>query len=257
MSNISTSPNQIQVESVQYQAPVSESALSSMGAAINYTLLNAPPLGTIVPNTLTQSQVNALVGPGYWLLANGQSCVGTRYAAVTGASNVPDVSQAFLPVGPWRYFTPSGSAAGTAISYSGAYRQVGSSVEVVCGFTVVDGTYNSPSSIRFNLPPGLVINSGIIPVQGFYTVGQARWVEFNFLVGSREYQGFVTYNVGEQSVKVVGYVQNQTPNQDLVREIPGNTFTPTPGVTQYMNVTFSIGPIVNLGLVTNYYIRVN
>jgi hypothetical protein len=96
MSNLSTSANLIQTESLQYQSPVSESALQAMGGAINYCLLKLIPVGTIIPSMLTQAQFNGQVGTGYWVIADGSSCVGTTYSAVSGYTTVPDLRGQFL-----------------------------------------------------------------------------------------------------------------------------------------------------------------
>lgn len=260
MSNISTSPNQIQVESVQYQAPVSESALSSMGAAINYTLLNAPPVGTIVPSLVTQAQMDAMVGPGYWLLCNGQSCAGSRYAAITGLTTTPNVSGVFLPVGPWQYFPASGNVTGDVNYGNGAFRRVGDSIQVVTGFSSTGPTVNAPPQLRFNLPPGVNINVPVIP-QRPYICGTARWrrraggffgVPYDGM-GSVQWDGSAT-DVG---------VMIQVPGGDGGNYDKINPFSPlnfeklSPSDNFYCQVDFTIGPILGYGLLTYYYIRVN
>lgn len=96
MSDIATSANKIQAESVQYQAPVSESALSAMGAAINYCLEKLIPVGTVLPSMLTQAQFNAEVGVGYWVIADGSNVAGSRYATVKGVATIPDLRGMYL-----------------------------------------------------------------------------------------------------------------------------------------------------------------
>jgi hypothetical protein len=96
MSNLSTTGTLIQTESLQYQAPVSESSMQAMGGAINYCLLKLIPIGTIIPSMLTQAQFNGQVGSGYWVIADGSSCTGTAYASVTGYVTVPDLRGVFL-----------------------------------------------------------------------------------------------------------------------------------------------------------------
>lgn len=53
----------------------------------------APPLvvvGTVVHSILTLAQYQSIAGTG-WVLADGQSCVGSALHALTGMTNVPDV----------------------------------------------------------------------------------------------------------------------------------------------------------------------
>jgi hypothetical protein len=47
------------------------------------------PIGAIVSSLLTETQYQSLYGTG-WVLMDGRSCVGSAYAAVTGAATIPD-----------------------------------------------------------------------------------------------------------------------------------------------------------------------
>lgn len=53
------------------------------------------PVGTIIHSMLTTTQFQNEYGTN-WVLADGSSCTGTKYALVTGASNVPDMRGRFL-----------------------------------------------------------------------------------------------------------------------------------------------------------------
>jgi hypothetical protein len=88
--------NEILQESVQFNNPVSEAALSAIGGAINGLLSVILPVGTVVASMLTQTQFNAQVGSGNWKLADGSSSAGTTYQAVTGFSTLPDLRSVFL-----------------------------------------------------------------------------------------------------------------------------------------------------------------
>lgn len=46
-------------------------------------------IGENKPSMLTLAQFQALYGPG-WILADGSSCAGSKYAAITGFTTVPD-----------------------------------------------------------------------------------------------------------------------------------------------------------------------
>ncbi|MDF1564247.1 MAG: hypothetical protein P1V51_14455 [Deltaproteobacteria bacterium] len=52
-------------------------------------------IGDIVASVLDETDFNTVHGGG-WMLADGQSAAGTRYAALTGSTNVPDLRGVFL-----------------------------------------------------------------------------------------------------------------------------------------------------------------
>lgn len=53
------------------------------------------PVGTIIHSMLTTAQFQTQYGTN-WVLADGSSCTGTKYASVTGATTVPDMRGKFL-----------------------------------------------------------------------------------------------------------------------------------------------------------------
>jgi len=82
---------------ITQDAPISEYLLQKIGSCISEFANGAMPIGTIIPSMLTQAQVDAAsYDSGIWLLANGGSCAGSRYALLTGSSVVPDLRGVFL-----------------------------------------------------------------------------------------------------------------------------------------------------------------
>jgi hypothetical protein len=53
------------------------------------------PIGTIIHSMLTTSQFASEYGDN-WVLADGRSVTGTKYALVTGNTTIPDMRGAFL-----------------------------------------------------------------------------------------------------------------------------------------------------------------
>lgn len=53
------------------------------------------PVGMIVHSLLTEAQFQALNGIG-WVLADGRSITGSKYAEITGATTIPDMRGQFL-----------------------------------------------------------------------------------------------------------------------------------------------------------------
>ena len=53
------------------------------------------PVGTIIHSMLSTTQFASEYGDN-WVLADGRSVTGTRYAAVTGNSTIPDMRSTFL-----------------------------------------------------------------------------------------------------------------------------------------------------------------
>lgn len=53
------------------------------------------PVGSIVSSMLTEAQFQAETSSG-WVLCDGRSVTGSRYAAITGASTAPDARGLFL-----------------------------------------------------------------------------------------------------------------------------------------------------------------
>lgn len=53
------------------------------------------PVGTVLHSMLSVAQFQAQYGTN-WVLADGSSCTGTKYASVTGATTLPDMRGVFL-----------------------------------------------------------------------------------------------------------------------------------------------------------------
>jgi hypothetical protein len=53
------------------------------------------PVGTVVHSMLTVEQFQ-LEASDAWILSNGQTCAGSKYAAITGFTTVPDMTGRFL-----------------------------------------------------------------------------------------------------------------------------------------------------------------
>lgn len=61
-----------------------------MAKVARFTQDNQNPVGMIVPSMLTEAQFQAINGTA-WVLAAGQSAVGSVYATTTGSSTLPDL----------------------------------------------------------------------------------------------------------------------------------------------------------------------
>lgn len=96
MTQLASDFTPIQQESIQFNNPVSQSAATALGAAINGLLSILTPVGTIVPTMLTESQFQTQLGNTNWVLCNGQSCAGSAYATLTSNTTVPDARGLFL-----------------------------------------------------------------------------------------------------------------------------------------------------------------
>lgn len=96
MTDIPSNEQRIQVESTQTRAPASESLMQSVGGTINWILDYMYPVGGYLWADLDQTQLDSQWGSGRFLLANGQSCAGSRYETLTGNSTVPLVSGRYL-----------------------------------------------------------------------------------------------------------------------------------------------------------------
>lgn len=59
------------------------------------TLGSVLPVGTVLHSMLSVAQFQAQYGTN-WVLADGSSCTGTKYASVTGATTLPDMRGRFL-----------------------------------------------------------------------------------------------------------------------------------------------------------------
>jgi hypothetical protein len=97
MSDLPNVATLITNEETDYRAPTSESMLQKMGSSINYILdkMDLEPVGTVEVSFFTEAQFQAIRGAG-WILCDGRSVAGTRYADITGNSVVPDLRGMFL-----------------------------------------------------------------------------------------------------------------------------------------------------------------
>jgi hypothetical protein len=98
MSNLAPSSVQVQQQSVQFNNPVSESSLASIGGACNQLLLLLLPVGSIIDSMLNETQFNAVSGAPsgtYWVPCDGRDCTGSAYATISGYSSVPDLRGVF------------------------------------------------------------------------------------------------------------------------------------------------------------------
>jgi len=53
------------------------------------------PIGSVIQSMLTESEFQSLYGTG-WVLADGRSVTGSRYAAIKSTTTVPDMRGVFL-----------------------------------------------------------------------------------------------------------------------------------------------------------------
>ena len=106
MANVTSGLNYIVQPSLQFNNPVSEASLSALGSTINGLLDVLAPVGTLIHSGLTFAQFTTIQTSGSWVPCDGRSCLGTTYATVTGATNVPDFGGRFLRI----QNTPGGSS---------------------------------------------------------------------------------------------------------------------------------------------------
>lgn len=94
MSAVAPSENLVQQEAIQFNGPVSEASATSIAALANAMREIMLPVGSIIYSMLTEAQFqaqNTSPSPERWILADGSSVVGSKYATVTGNSTVPDL----------------------------------------------------------------------------------------------------------------------------------------------------------------------
>lgn len=89
MTDIPDNPQKIQIESVQFRAPVAESPLENIGGGVNYLLKHIFAVGDICHSMQTLAQFQASHSTD-WVLADGSAVPGSTYATNIGA-NVPDL----------------------------------------------------------------------------------------------------------------------------------------------------------------------
>lgn len=94
MSDIPSSFSLVQQESVQFNQPVSENSLGSIGALANALRRTMLPVGSVIPSVLTEAQFqsqNTNPTPETWVLADGRDVSGSSYQLVTGQTTIPDM----------------------------------------------------------------------------------------------------------------------------------------------------------------------
>lgn len=90
MADIAPSEAKITLEATRQRAPVSESLLQAIGGSINFLLAFVLPVGSKIDTMLTEAQFQAEVGNSDWVLMDGRNVAGTRYATLTGFTQLPD-----------------------------------------------------------------------------------------------------------------------------------------------------------------------
>lgn len=97
MANLPSIKKKIQVEEVQFRAPMSESMIQKIGGSINWILDNAQgvAIGSFDGSFLSEAQYQAINGAGF-IIADGRNVVGSAYNAITGFTTVPDARGAYL-----------------------------------------------------------------------------------------------------------------------------------------------------------------
>jgi len=88
-------PESIKVQSEPFvsHAPASEHAMYTLASLLNYIRESISPVGTVVASMLDESTFQAQndSSPIRWVLADGQSVIGSKYQTLTGQANVLDL----------------------------------------------------------------------------------------------------------------------------------------------------------------------
>lgn len=95
MTDIAPSEAKIQAEAFTAGAPVSESAGQALGGATNQCLANLLPVASIISTLLDETTFQTETSSS-WVLCDGRGVVGSRYQALTGNANLPDLRGMFL-----------------------------------------------------------------------------------------------------------------------------------------------------------------
>jgi hypothetical protein len=97
MANVPSVQKKIQVEETTDLNPGSESLFQKVGGSINWLIDNAQGLavGSVDGSFLSEAQYQSFNGAGF-ILADGRSIVGSALAAITGATNAPDLRGRYL-----------------------------------------------------------------------------------------------------------------------------------------------------------------
>lgn len=90
MADIAPSSNPMNDLEISADVPVTEALLTKIGANINALLRGAMPVGTLIHSDLDEFSFQSEMGGTHWVLCDGRSVVGSRYATLTGLTTVPD-----------------------------------------------------------------------------------------------------------------------------------------------------------------------
>ena len=108
MTDLTTSvPEKIQSEETDFRAPVSESLIKKIGKDVNWILDMICPVGTIIASLLDETNFQAQVIAGKWILCDGSDISGSALGDIlvaqwnggvspTSLSILPDVRGVFL-----------------------------------------------------------------------------------------------------------------------------------------------------------------
>jgi microcystin-dependent protein len=95
-----TAPDHFVVKWLIRYKPINGGATGAAGPKGDATPLGEVwQVGSIQQSMLTETQWATLLGPtegAKWVLADGRNCAGTKYAQITGKTNLPDLRGAFL-----------------------------------------------------------------------------------------------------------------------------------------------------------------
>ena len=94
MSDIAPAFEPIQQQSLQFNSPASEAAMTAMGAAINGLLSIMNPLGAVIMAAVDEPTFQSQLGspsPPTWVLADGRNVAGSAYQELTGNTTIPDL----------------------------------------------------------------------------------------------------------------------------------------------------------------------
>jgi microcystin-dependent protein len=95
--NVPDSPQFIQAQEINENAPMSESMLQKIAGSLNYILnqIEQYAVGEIVSCNLTEAQFQAVMGTG-WILCDGRDVTGSAFAQLFSSTVLPDLRGMFL-----------------------------------------------------------------------------------------------------------------------------------------------------------------
>lgn len=121
MSNIASSfASKVQNQETLFRDSISKDLINKLGAIINEGIDRgvSVPVGTLEVSMLELADFQAIRGAG-WVLANGQSSVGTSYETLTGQATVPDFRGRFIrSASPGNGYNPRDVQADTNVSHT-------------------------------------------------------------------------------------------------------------------------------------------